>query len=108
MFEVELKFKINGRGASFDRLIETFKIEIVQAIEGATKSRSTEIGPAKSAPQIEPGPGAYSMAETAALLSLSKAPITRRIREGTIRAVRVGNRVLVPSQSIRELLRYGI
>ena len=104
MFEIELKFKMNGREVPFERFVEVFKQEIIQAIEIANKSRYSVWPTRPASPQPEGRPRAYSIAETALLLSLSKATVTRRIREGKIRAVHVGSRVLIPSESIQELL----
>jgi hypothetical protein len=33
MFEIELKFKINGREVSLDRFVEIFQPQIIQAVE---------------------------------------------------------------------------
>jgi excisionase family DNA binding protein len=105
MIEIELKFKINGREAQFDRLVEVLKQELVQAVEGAAKQNLADIAPARTDRQTGSEPRAYIVAEAAKLLSLSEATISRRIREGKISAVRVGSRVLVPTESIRKLLQ---
>lgn len=47
---------------------------------------------------------AYTRAEAAALLLLSRSTFDRRCREGSIRTVRIGRRVIVPAQEIERLL----
>src|SRR6267143_1633753 len=52
-----------------------------------------------------PEPRAYSLAEAANLLNFRQGTVSRGIREGNIRVVRVGSRVLLPSEGIRNILR---
>ena len=47
---------------------------------------------------------AYSVKEAADLTGLSKRTITRQIQRGTLRAVRVSRRVVIPADSLAELL----
>lgn len=49
-------------------------------------------------------PIAVSVAEAAALLSLSQRSIRRYCAKGRIRTVRVGRRVLVPLESLHRLV----
>ncbi len=51
MFEIELKFKINGGEVSFDRLLEVLKQELVQAVEGVAKQKSADVTPSRAAVQ---------------------------------------------------------
>jgi excisionase family DNA binding protein len=45
-----------------------------------------------------------TVAETAAVLSVSRGTVYNRIADGTIQAVRIGHRVVVPTAGIRALL----
>jgi excisionase family DNA binding protein len=107
MFEIELKFKVNGREVPYHAFIDAWKLELTENLKNALQQQK----PTAPSPQVlrqqsaAPGRRAYSVGEAAELLSVSKATIVRRIREGKIRAIRVGSRVLVPSDSIQRLLQ---
>ena len=47
---------------------------------------------------------AYSIREACAVLSLGKTTIFSLIKDGKIRAVRIGGRTLIPAESLRALL----
>jgi len=47
----------------------------------------------------------YSKEQVAALLGISKHTVTRDVSAGRIRAVKYGNRVLVPKNEIKRLCR---
>lgn len=46
----------------------------------------------------------YSVAEACAALSLGKTTLYRHIAAGHVQAVRVGNRTIIPSSSLKALL----
>ena len=50
-------------------------------------------------------PLAVNVVEAGRLLSISPRTVRRYILEGRLRAVRIGRRVLVPLDCLRELLR---
>jgi excisionase family DNA binding protein len=107
MFEIELKYKINGREVRCDQFVDAIKTQLTEAIKDAIQQqRSAEPSP-QSSPQmkIPAERHAYGLDEASKLLSVSKATISRRIREGKIRAIRVGSRVLLPSESIQKILQ---
>jgi len=108
MFEIELKFTINGREVPCDAFIDALKLQLVEAVKAAVQQHVPEPPrPAIPPPTLPTEPRAFSLDETAKLLSVHQATIRRRIREGKIHAIRVGSRVLVPSESIRRLLQDG-
>lgn len=47
---------------------------------------------------------AYSMRETADMIGMSLRTLVRRVDDGTIRAVKVGKRVLIPAAEVERLL----
>ena len=47
---------------------------------------------------------AYSVKEAAELTGLSQRTVTRQIQRGTLRAVRVSRRVLIPTDALAEFL----
>lgn len=106
MIGIELKFKINGREIQCDAFVHALKLQLTEVVKDAIQQQKS----AEPARQILPQQNvpverrAYSLDEAAKLISVSKFTISRRIREGKIRAIRVGRRVLVPSDSIHRLL----
>ena len=105
MFEIELKFKINGREVPCDAFIGALRLQIVEAVKAAIPPHVPE--PPRQTippPKLPTEPRAFSLNETSKLLSVSQATIRRRIPEGKIRAIRVASRVLVPSESFRAIL----
>lgn len=52
-------------------------------------------------------PAAFSPAEAAQQLSISRANLYRLIAEGTIRRVKIGRRTLIPASEIDRLLEVG-
>lgn len=59
---------------------------------------------ALDAPAPAQPPRALSVAEVARLLGCSRDSVERRIREGTLRATRLGGRVLIPATEVARLL----
>ena len=110
MFDIKLKFKINDREVPCHAFIDALKLELTEDLKDALQQQK----PAAPSPQVLRQQSAalerraYSVGETAELLRVSKATIGRRIREGKIRAIRVGSRVLVPSDSIQRLLQDAV
>lgn len=49
-------------------------------------------------------PLAYNRANAARLLTMSVATVDRRIADGTIRAVRIGHRVVIPAAEVDRIL----
>ncbi|CAG1770342.1 hypothetical protein BAC2_00979 [uncultured bacterium] len=49
-------------------------------------------------------PTNLTRAETAAHLRLHERSIDRRINDGTIKAVKIGNRVLIPKSEVQRIL----
>lgn len=47
---------------------------------------------------------AYSITEAAEALSLGRTTINRMIRDGQIKAVKVGGRTLIPAESLQAVL----
>ena len=107
MFEIELKFKVNGRDVPCHTFIDALKSELTEDLKNALQTQR----PAEASPELVRQQEAclkrraYSVAEAAELLGVSNFTIRRRIHEGQIRAIRVGSRVLVPSDSIQKLLK---
>ncbi len=109
MFEIGLKFKINGREVQCDPFIDALKLQLVEAVKVAIPQQPA--APChRELPQqnLPSSPRAFSVGEAAKLLSVSKATISRRIREGKLHSIRVRSRVLVPWESIQKLLRDGL
>jgi excisionase family DNA binding protein len=110
MFEIELKFKVNGREVPCHAFIDALKLDLTEGLKNAVQPQKS----GEPTPRVLGQQGAalerraYSVGEAAELLRVSKATIGRRIREGKIRAIRVGSRVLVPSDSIQRLLRDAV
>jgi excisionase family DNA binding protein len=50
---------------------------------------------------------AYSIPETAALLTISRPSVYKLVREGSLPIVRLNGRTIVPATSIRNLLKTG-
>ncbi len=56
--------------------------------------------------QVNPAPKlAISTAEFGELFSVSKDSVNRRIREGEIKAIKFGRRVLIPRSEVERLLQ---
>lgn len=49
-------------------------------------------------------PLAYDRGNAAKVLRLSVATLDRRVADGTIRAVKIGHRVVIPGQEINRIL----
>jgi excisionase family DNA binding protein len=107
MFEIELRYKINGREVRCDQFVDAIKMQVTETIRNAIQLQMSTPPTRQSVPQqnIPAERRAYGLDEAAKLLSVSKATISRRIREGKIRAIRVGSRVLLPSESIQKILQ---
>jgi excisionase family DNA binding protein len=106
MLEIELKFSIDGRQVSLHGFVDAVNLRLVEAVKNAINQQLSNALPIQTRPQnTKPEPRAFSIAEAANLLSVSKATIVRRIREGKIGAVHIDSRVLVPSENIQTLLR---
>jgi hypothetical protein len=83
MLEIDLKFKLNGREVSFDGFVDAVSVRLIEAVKSAAKQQWPQAQPPQVKPHnAKPEPLAFSVAETASLLSVSKATISRRIREG--------------------------
>lgn len=55
-------------------------------------------------PRLGDLPDVLGVAETAAVLRLSKSSVYEAIREGTIPAVRIRRRIIVPKSAVERLL----
>lgn len=58
-------------------------------------------------PQPAPDKGALSIIEAARFLGVSRTSIFMAIKEGTLRAVRLRRRTLIPLESLRAFLEGG-
>jgi excisionase family DNA binding protein len=107
VFGIELKFKINSREVQCDAFVDALKLQLTEVVRNAIQQQRSADATRQVLPQqnVPAERRAYGLDEAANLLSVSKATVSRRIREGKIRAIRVGSRVLVPADSIQKLLQ---
>lgn len=112
MFTVELRFKENGREVSFDWIVDEFAAKFAGVLKELNTARKEEGLPgAKELPHVECErltPKAVSINEAARLLGIRPSTLRVRVKEGRIRIVRIGRRVLVPMESIDRVVREGI
>ena len=112
MFTVELRFKENGREVSFDWLMGEFAAKFAGVFTELITARKDEgLSGTKELPHVEGerlAPKAVSINEAAKLLGIRPSTFRVKIKEGRIRVVRIGRRVLVPMESIEKVLREGI
>lgn len=72
----------------------------------AHHASSTTLAPAHRSPDPAdtPAPRAHSVVAAAKIAGISPSSMRRRIEDGTIRAVRLGARVLVPVSELERVL----
>jgi excisionase family DNA binding protein len=109
MFEIEfkLKFKLNGREVQWDAFVDALKLHVTDAVISAIQQQGSA-DRARQSSLLQSSQGerrAFGLDDAAKLLSVSKFTLMRRIREGKIRAVRVGRRVLLSSDTIQQILQ---
>jgi excisionase family DNA binding protein len=112
MLSIEIRFAMQGKEVSVDSFIEdivrklraSVRDEISRVLAGQeTQSRATS-----PVAMGEPSRQAVSVREAARLLSVSRRTIENYIASKSIRAVRVGRRVLVPMKSVNEVAMRGV
>ncbi len=116
MFNVEVRFSVDGRYVSVHGFLEALLAEIRKAMnEGIQKlPQGRPVVGELSQLQREEGerkaqkPLAVGVDEAGKLLGLSPWTIRRYIAEGQIRSVRVGRRVLVPMDVLEKVMVEGV
>jgi len=111
MVSLEIRFAREGKEVSMDSFIEDIvrriRASVRDEISRVLTGRETQSRAASPMAMSEPRQ-AVSVREAARLLSLSRRTIENYIASKTIRAVRVGRRVLVPMKSVNEVATRGI
>ena len=98
MFEIELKFKVNGREVPSHAFIDAWKLELTENLKNALQQQK----PTAPSPQVlrqqsaAPERRAYSVGEASDLLSVSKATIVRCIHGGKGKTSRLRVGLLQP------------
>lgn len=112
MFTVELRFKEDGREVSFDWLVDEFAAKFAGVLKELITARKDEGLPgAKELPHLDRErlmPKVVSITEAARLLGIRPSTLRVKVKQGKIRIVRIGRRVLVPMESIEKVMREGI
>jgi len=121
MFTVELRFKENGREVSFDWLVDEFAAKFARVLKehivarkNEAFSNANELGSQAReylAPHVEGErltPKVVGINEAARLLGIRPSTLRVQVKQGKIRIVRIGRRVLVPMESIERVVREGI
>ena len=121
MFTVELRFKESGREVSFDWLADEFAAKFARVLKEQIVARKNEAmsntnelrsqGREYLAPHLEGErlpPKAVGINEAARLLGIRPSTLRVQVKQGRIRIVRIGRRVLVPMESIERVMREGI
>ena len=104
MFSVEMIIKIDGRSLTLDEFAERI---VARALEGVRKDIQTirvsrEVPQQPVVVQRDTEPRAVGIERAAELLGISPHTVRKYVREGTLRAIRAGRRVLIPMTYVTE------
>jgi excisionase family DNA binding protein len=109
MISLELRLVVDGRERSPDSLLKSVIDEIVRRVTDDLSCRAFP-----ELPSLPPEPakvtdvGAVTVQETAQALRLSVSGVRKLIARKQLKAIHVGTRVLIPMQTLREVLDHGL
>jgi excisionase family DNA binding protein len=111
VFSVELTFKVAGREVSLDEFAQAVLAKSFDGFRPALERLRS-----LSVPAYAPTAGsesrrdvrAVSIARAAELVGLSKWTVYKYVSEGRLHSVRAGRRVLIPMETLDQLLREGL
>jgi len=112
MFSMELVFKIAGREVDLDRFVGELLTRSLETVRSDIRALRVHEAPALQRSMSRPGthqpPRAVGIDGAAELLSLSKHTIRKYVAEGKLRSVRVGRRILIPIDTLEQVLQEGL
>jgi excisionase family DNA binding protein len=112
MFTVELRFKENGRDISLDQFADEITRRFAQVIKESFPADHSERQGSTIYSSPAPGgvipPKAVGIKEAARLLGIRPPTLRVMVMKQRIRVVRIGRRVLVPMETIEQVLQEGI
>jgi excisionase family DNA binding protein len=111
MFSVEIKFRAGDREVSFERFATLFLKELLRSAQTENRPLPAPVIPPTvvrapvNTDRKELEPRAVGLKQAGLLLGVSQHTVRKHVKLGTIPSVRVGRRVLVPTQAIDDLTR---
>jgi excisionase family DNA binding protein len=113
VFSVEVKFKVEGKEVTPQRLAELLLLEVLRSAREQLQLNSVAAASAPTAAKEDPSsrapePKVVSIQEAARLVGLRPSTIRKYVAMGKIAFVRIGRRVLIPKEGIDELIRRGL
>ena len=111
MLNIEVRFKLEGRGVSVEAVAQNALDQITNSVKSELVQLPSQIRPvADNCPSQHPvrEPLSVSVPETARLLGLKPATIRAWVSARKIRAVRIGRRVMIPMETVRQVSSDGL
>lgn len=113
MFKIEVKFRVGERDVPLERFVALFVAEALRSAQTEIQPKPVPVPrppttPSWQAPKPKTEPRAVGINEAARLLSLSPATIRAYVSRWKIPCVRIGRRVLIPPETINELVGKGL
>jgi len=114
MFRIEVQFKVGERDVPLERFVALFLAEALRSAQTEIQPRSAPVP--SPHPTTPPGEGteskteprAVGINEAARLLSISPWTLRAYVAQRKITCVRIGKRVLIPTEAIDQLVRKGL
>jgi excisionase family DNA binding protein len=113
MFNIEVKFKIQEREIPWDRFASAFLAEALRSSFEGIRSNPICV-PQPASPQSAESripmaePRVVNINEAARLLGIRVATVRAYVSRREISSVRIGRRVLIPTEVINELITTGL
>lgn len=113
MFNIEVKFRIQGREVPWDSFAAAFLTNALKSSFDEIRSQFSAAPPRASPHSAEPRilkaePRVVNINEAARLLGIRPSTVRAYVSRRKISSVRIGRRVLIPLDAINELITNGL